>query len=84
MRVLTLTSAFLFSRVLAAVMRNKTMSELENSRNAELKRHLTLSANFVFQINSTFMRRRVSKVAQHQQVKQFKITKSNIVTAAAK
>lgn len=62
-----MTSAFLFSRVLAAVMRNKTMSELESSRKAELKRHLTPSANFVFQINSTFMKREVSKVAQHQQ-----------------
>lgn len=69
MRVLTLTSAFLFSRVLAAVMRNKTMSELENSRTAELKRHLTLSANVGFQMDSTFMRRKVSKVAQHQQGK---------------
>lgn len=79
MRVLTLTSAFLFSRVLAAVMRNKTMSELENSRTAEMKPHLTLSANF--QMNSTFMRRKVSKVAQHEQVKRFK---NKVVAAAAK
>lgn len=45
---LTLTSAFLFSKVLAAVMRKKTTSELEKSSPAELQQHVTRSANFGF------------------------------------
>lgn len=43
-----MTSAFLFSKVLAAVMRKKTTSELEKSSPAELQQHVTRSANFGF------------------------------------
>lgn len=43
-----MTSAFLFSKVLAAVMRKKTTSELEKSGPAELQQHVTRSANFGF------------------------------------
>lgn len=43
-----MTSAFLFSKVLAAVMRKKTTSELEKSSPAELQQDVTPSANFGF------------------------------------
>lgn len=43
-----MTSAFLFSKVLAAVMRKKTRSELEKSSPAELQQHVTRSADFGF------------------------------------
>lgn len=43
-----MTSAFLFSRVFAAVMRNKTVSELASGRKAELKRHLTTVSELCF------------------------------------
>lgn len=43
-----MTSAFLFSKVLAAVMRKKTTSELEKSSPAASQQHVTRSANFGF------------------------------------
>lgn len=43
-----MTSAFLFSKVLAAVTRKKTTSELEESSPAESQQHVTRSVNFGF------------------------------------